>query len=95
MSTKSYATFLVTILLTWIATPPLLADNVTAVAYQPKLIIAQSSDQLAGSASTRQIRSPSGTPGKSCDHNGKGDPTHCQPAQVTTPTKILYVGNQA
>lgn len=60
MSTKSYVTFLVTILLTWIATPPLLADHVTAVAYQPRLIIAQSRDQLAVSASTRQVRSPSG-----------------------------------
>jgi hypothetical protein len=74
MSTKSSVTLLVTILLTLIATPPLLAENATAVAYQPRLIIAQSRDQLAVSASTRQIRSQPEAPGESCDPHGEGRP---------------------
>ncbi len=87
MSTKSYATFLVTIFLTGIATPPLLADNsASAVDDPPKLLMAQNSEQFTDSQTTRQTRGQPDTPGKSCDHKGKGDPNHCNNSAVTTET---------
>jgi len=87
MNAKFYATFLVTILLTGIATPPLLANNLVPIVYdRPQLLIAQNNEQLANTSSIRQTRGQPDTPGNSCDHKGNGDPNHCNDSGSTPAT---------